>query len=137
MDQQRLDAIGNRQANWLSAERGSIGERVWGKTLIGEDVPALLAEVERLRAENAQLCETIVRERDANRGICEGIAAQNTRLRAELEAAKRDMQMAGWGNNCEVCAYYDAPYDNPHCKGCDNEPGKSGFKWRGPEEDKQ
>lgn len=51
MDQQRLDAIRRRQANWIGAERGSIGERVWGKTLIEDDIPALLAEIDRLTAE--------------------------------------------------------------------------------------
>lgn len=59
--------------------------------LAGHDVPALLDEISRTWAENAQLCETIVRDREANREICEGMAAQNARLRAELEAAKRDL----------------------------------------------
>ena len=73
MDQTRLDAIANRQANWITAERGSIGERVWGKTLIGEDIPALLAEIERLTTA-LKLLES---DRDAERKI---------RLDAEAEA---------------------------------------------------
>lgn len=47
------------------------------------------------------------------------------------EAAERDMQMAGWGNNCEVCAYFDEPDENSHCNACDGDPGHSGFEWRG------
>ena len=65
----------------------------------------LLAEVERLRAENVQLGGMITSERDANREVCEGIAAQNTRLRAELEAAKEDMHRIA---QCVTCAHtYD------------------------------
>lgn len=51
------------------------------------------------------------------------------------ECAEADMQMAGWGNNCEVCAYFDEPDENAHCNACDGDPGHSGFKWRGPKED--
>ena len=53
-------------------------------------------------------------------------------MTAERDAAVRDMQMAGWGNNCEVCAYFDEPDENAHCNACDGDPGHSGFEWRGP-----
>lgn len=79
----------------ISAERlAEIRERAKIDELRGNvsDRMLLFAEVERLRAENARLCETIIRDRDVNREICEGIAEMNARLRAELEAAKVDIR---------------------------------------------
>ena len=99
----------------------------------GRDVPALLDEISRAWAENAQLCETIVRDREANREICEGMAAQNARLRAELEAAKRDMRLLSDEYKfCNMCKYHNGEgvdtCSHPLRFSCDTE---NFYEWRG------
>lgn len=90
----RADLVVRNHADW------SVAAAV---LLAGRDVPALLDEISRTWAENAQLCETIVRDREANREICEGMAAQNARLHAELEAAKNDLDDA---QPCFACSHF-------------------------------
>ena len=64
------------------------------------------------------------------------LLAEVRRLREELEAAKRDLQMAGWGNVCEVCIHDKEGLSNPACDVCDDEPGTSQFVWRGAAENR-
>lgn len=69
--------------------------------------------------------------RDIARSDVQNLIAEVRRLREELEAAKRDLQMAGWGNVCEVCIHDKEGLSNPACDVCDDEPGTSQFVWRG------
>jgi hypothetical protein len=61
----------------------------------------------------------------------EAMKAENARLAAELGAATKDLQMAGRGNACEVCAHDKEGLHNPNCDACGDEPGTSRFEWRG------
>lgn len=55
---------------------------------------------------------------------------ENARLRAELEAAKRDMRQ-----DCETCKFAENPANFPPCEMCggyhDEFLGASGWQWRG------
>ena len=95
--------------------------------------PALFDEIHRLKQENAQLCDTIVRDREANREIGEAIASENAALRAELEAAKWDLHtLSDEYKFCDTCKYCGGDgvdgCTHPQRFSCDAE---NFYEWRG------
>lgn len=57
-----------------------------------EEQAEMIADVKRIGAEKARLCEMIIAERAAHKELDEAIASDNARLRAELEATKEAKQ---------------------------------------------
>ena len=90
------------------------------------DAPALLAEVERLQ-------ELANRDRTMHCENCERTERENIRLRAELEAAKRDLRnLSDEYKFCDTCKYCGGDgvdgCTHPRRFSCDRE---NFYEWRG------
>ena len=97
----RAEMVTRNHADW------SVAAAV---TLAGRDVPALLAEVERLRTAE------------------ESLAVENARLRAELEAITKQINRV---RSCKMCAHHKSDvFENP-CAVC-NMIVKQNFEWARP-----
>lgn len=83
---------------------------------------ALQAEVDRLREEKSMHRVSV----NAGASAIKQLKAENERLRAERDAAKKDLQIMADGVPCDVCMYREST----PCTELLN--GKC-FKWRGSE----
>ena len=108
MDDTTLDAIEARQKAAASARWEIIGDRVGPRALmalLGEDVPALVAEVRRLTEENTIIDRACVRRLDQSIAWmerAEAAEAEVVTLRARLAAA----EALHWkvGGACSHCS---------------------------------
>lgn len=119
MTQQELDAIKKKCEN--AQEIGLTGAHMAAAVFDTylKDIPALLAEVERLKADYDRI-------NNFEQSQCAKLLAENTQLRAERDAALEDLF-----GNCNVCVYVncDSSDKTAPCWNCTGKDCK--WQWRG------